>query len=135
MFLLTGGRDPTVEFASVTPTPVTVYEETATPVTTTVTVTFNEPRTDQVSGSNLWQMDLWFSKAKDGAGSSSDGVTNVLSASQSSKPVNFRNFVFNVNRPFLLFILVRLILLVQASDVGIPVLCTKLAVWFELFIV
>ncbi|KAJ8036239.1 hypothetical protein HOLleu_20155 [Holothuria leucospilota] len=89
------GRDPTVEFASVEPTPVTVYEETDTTVTTTVTVTFNEPRTDQVSGSNLWQMDLWFSKAKDGAGSSSDGVTNVLSASQASKPVNFRNFVFN----------------------------------------
>ncbi|PIK45525.1 putative alpha-1 collagen isoform X4 [Apostichopus japonicus] len=88
------GRDPTVEFASVEVTPVTVFEETNTPVTTTVTVTFNEERTDEVSGSGLWQVDLWFSKGSDGTGSSSDGVSDVLTAAQASQPVNFRRFKF-----------------------------------------
>lgn len=91
-----GGRDPTVEFASVQPTPVQVFEVSETTVTTTVTVTFNEDRTDQVSGDNLWQVDLWFSKASDGAGSSSDGVSDVLSPAHASQPVDFDNFQFEV---------------------------------------
>lgn len=88
------GRDPTVQFESVTVTPVTVYEDTATPVTTTVSVNFVEDRTDEVSGSDLWQVNLWFSKGSDGTGSSSDAVVDVLTPEQASQPVNFRRFQF-----------------------------------------
>lgn len=75
-----------------------VFELSETTVTTTVTVTFNEERTDEVTGSGLWQMDLWFSKSPDGAGSSSDGVSDVLSVAQGSQPLTFDNFQFQVKR-------------------------------------
>lgn len=94
-----GSQEPVVEFASVQPSPVTIYEDRENPVTTTVTVTFNEATTDPtVSGSNLWQMTLWFSKASDGQGSQTGTIESALSAAQGAMPVNFNNMAFEVGQ-------------------------------------
>lgn len=94
----TESQDPTVEFASVSLTGVTVYEEQENPVTTTVSVDFKEDTTEEgVSGSNLWQVALWFSKAADGLGSETDRVESALSSAQGAQTVNFDNFQFEVS--------------------------------------
>lgn len=89
---------PTVEFASVQPTPVTLYIGEKNDVTTDVTVEFNEDTTDPtVAGDELWQMSLWFSKSDDGLGSVKSYVKSALADEQGQIPVNFDDFVMEVS--------------------------------------
>ncbi|KAJ8036240.1 hypothetical protein HOLleu_20156 [Holothuria leucospilota] len=88
---------PTVQFASVQPTPVTLYIGEKTEVTTDVDVKFKEETTDpNTAGANLWQMALWFSKDEEGAGKTTGYVESVLSEAQGEKPVDFSEFVMEV---------------------------------------
>lgn len=89
--------EPTVQFASTQPTPVTIYEEELNVVNTDVVVTFNEPNTDPtVAGEDLWQMQVWFSKAEDGQGSSIGMIEAALTEEQANKPIDFSDFTFEV---------------------------------------
>lgn len=89
--------EPTVQFESTQPTGVTIYEEELNVVNTDVVVNFNEPNTDPtVAGVDLWQMQLWFSKADNGLGSSIGTIESALSEEQADQPVSFTDFSFEV---------------------------------------
>lgn len=88
---------PAVEFASVTPTPVTLYIGEKNDVMTNVAVEFNEETTDpNVAGEELWQMSVWFSKSETGAGQVKSLVRSALNDEQGQMPVNFDSFVAEV---------------------------------------
>ena len=90
-----------VQFRSTQPTPITLYIGENNEVTTDVTVKFKESVTDPtVAGENLWQMTLWFSKSDDGQGSTTGMVKSALSEAQGAKPVDFDDFVMEVNPDF-----------------------------------
>lgn len=88
---------PTVQFAAVQPTPVTLYMGERTDVTTDVDVKFKEENTDpNTAGVNLWQMALWFSKSDIGSGKTTDYVHSTLNEAQGEKSVDFDDFVMEV---------------------------------------
>ncbi|KAJ8030382.1 hypothetical protein HOLleu_26794 [Holothuria leucospilota] len=91
-------RTPTVEFKSVEPTPVTLLIGKNNEVTTDVSIEFERETTDEdVSGKNLWELSVWFSKAKDGAGSVTGMVDRALNSGQKKQPVDFSDFEFSTS--------------------------------------
>lgn len=80
------------------PTPVTLVVGQENDVTTDVTIEFDKDNTDEsTAGTNLWELSLWFSKAENGAGSSTGMRDETLSQAQKDQPVNFDDFEFTVS--------------------------------------
>lgn len=87
-----------MEFASVEPTPVTLYLGEENSVTTDVNVAFNEETTDSdVAGEDLWQMAVWFSKTDTGKGSKKGFTKSAMTEAQGEMPVDFEDFEVEVN--------------------------------------
>lgn len=82
---------------SVTNTPVTISPEQNNEVTTDVTVTFDGGATDDISGSNLWRVEVWYSKKEDGSGFRSSYTQQALSPSQQRQAIRGNTLRFNVS--------------------------------------
>lgn len=84
-----------LELVSTKPTPVVLYKNEQNDVTTDVTVDFDADY--GVSGDNLWQMSLWFSKSPVGDGKKTNFRESTLRKSQRNKDLDIEEpLVFEV---------------------------------------